>query len=187
MSSTIDIHTPLTFKSSGPASFTPSAEAKKNSPTSLKEIDALIADNIETAEVSCPVILVEHFSRHYSFIDLDKLFSDHREVRLAITNDDKLIIKDMPTPLHELVNRFFQNEFASLNKDLSGKSYLPMISLGSTTTRYDELYNRYEADSSFRNMHAPVHVDDRGQSIPSIVVEIGFSETIESLFQTIFI
>jgi hypothetical protein len=184
MSSTTDPHTPLPLKRSISDSFTPSSEAKKSSPSSLKEIDGLIAAHIETAKVSCPVELLEHFSHNYSLVDLDNIFNDHREVRLAITSEDTLIIKDMPTPPHEVANRFFQNEFCRYNIDLTGKPNRPMTSLGSTTTRYDDLWSRYEADSSFRNMHSPTRVDDRHRLIPSIIIEIGYSETINSLFRT---
>jgi hypothetical protein len=111
MSSLADKHTPLPLKRSISDSLTPSAEAKKSSPGSFDDIDELIADHIEQAEESCPVALVENFSVKYPNFNIDKLFSDHREVRLAITCEDTLILKTCQPSLTRQSKDFLRTSF----------------------------------------------------------------------------
>jgi hypothetical protein len=59
-----------------------------------------------------------------------------------------------------------------------------MLSLGSTTARYDNRVNRYEPDSSFRDFYAPEYLDEQGHLVPSIIIEIGYSENVISVFDT---
>jgi hypothetical protein len=184
MSSHPSFHTPIPSKKSISDSSISSSETKKSSPSSSDDINTLIDEHIEEAKVSCPVVLIKNFSDKYPTIDADTLFSEHSQVRLAITSEDTLIIKDMPSPPHEVANRFFERKFGRINSILSnGDEDSPILSFGSTTIRYGR-FNRYEADSSYRNKFAPEYFDNQGRLIPGINIEIGYSESIGSLFTT---
>lgn len=116
MKSSTDPHTSVLRKSLTLDRSLPSPEAKTRTRRSLDEINDLISSDV--AIVSCPVVVVNEFSTHYPKIDVDKLFSDHREVRLALTIEDNLIIKDLPTQPHEVVKRVMENKISSFNSIL---------------------------------------------------------------------
>jgi Uma2 family endonuclease len=142
----------------------------------LKEID--------NSHVSLPIYIPHGVSSqdYYDFIEYLDNEKDILVKTLDITEND-IIVHELPGCIHEQIIVVIQNRVAIYNNSMTDSDIDPLLCLGSPTTNFFG-HCSYRSDSSFLNNRMPFNMrpkDHRGVAIPSIVVEVGVSQTISNL------
>jgi hypothetical protein len=139
------------------------------------------------------VIVTEDISKYLSVEDqedfLQALDERSHKASYAITVSNELIIRELPSSPHEAVITSIEFAVCAENIRRTGKHTAPLHCLRSRRTNYLSTLSRssYEADTSFRNMNIGDPPTERNRTlIESIIFEVGFSESIDSLVNTGF-
>jgi hypothetical protein len=171
-----------------------SLEARENLLNMFDKVVRNCYDTGNTEFASYPVIVTKDLSEYLGIDDqedflqaLDERSHSHKAC-YAITINNELIIRELPSSPHETTISSIEYTVCAENIRRTGEDRVPLSCLRSRRINYVSTSpSSYEADTSFRDMDiGDPPTDQNGTVIGSIIFEIGFSESIDSLIDTGF-
>lgn len=159
-------------------------ETKKPTPPSkdvvVSEIKAKVLLQAQNEHTSYPSEIASGISDDMYEALMVKLEADPKwkscRGKMALI-EGRIILIQIPDELHEIIAEQVVLQFGAFNNRI----FTP---LGSTRVRYGQANTCLESDKSFVNRHATHLLDPRGKVIPTIIVEVAYSESYESIQDT---